>query len=158
MIVPRGFGRRVDAKLVRLVAERALERNGWELPATLDVVFVTDNDMREINATRRGLDEATDVLSFPALEVRPGQGIVQDFFVLPPEAPLHLGDVVISVERFESQADEAGHSRKRELAFLTVHGVLHILGFDHETDEERRTMRRREEEVLTELGIRRDGA
>ena len=158
VVVPRGFGRRVDSKLVRQVAERALEKNGWDQPATLDVVFVTDADMQEINATRRGIDEATDVLSFPIIELRPGQGITQDFFVLPPDTTLHLGDVVISVDRFETQADEAGHSRQRELAFLTVHGVLHILGFDHETDDERRHMRRREEEVLAELGLRRDAS
>jgi len=157
--VPRGFGRRVDSKLVKQVAERALLRNGWEQASSLDVLFVTDADMQEINATRRGIDEATDVLSFPMLELQPGHGMKEDFlFLLPPDATLHLGDVVISVERFESQADEAGHSRQRELAFLTVHGVLHILGFDHETDEERRTMRRREEEVLVELGLRRDGS
>jgi probable rRNA maturation factor len=100
----------------------------------------------------------TDVLSFPMFELQPGQGLTHDIFLLPPDATLHLGDVLISVDRFESQADEAGHSRQRELAFLTVHGVLHILGYDHETDEERRNMRRREEEVLSELGLRRDGA
>jgi probable rRNA maturation factor len=78
--------------------------------------------------------------------------------VLPPEEVTHLGDVVISFLRVESQADEAGHSRERELAFLTVHAVLHILGYDHDTDERRRQMRRREEEVLAELGLRRNGS
>ena len=158
VVVARGLTRRVDTKLVRQVVERAIQKNGWEQPATVDVVFVSDADMQEINATRRGVDEVTDVLAFPVLDLRPGQGLTQDFFVLPPDTTPHLGDVLISVDRFESQADEAGHSRQRELAFLTVHGVLHILGYDHETDEERRTMRRREEEVLSELGLRRDGA
>jgi probable rRNA maturation factor len=158
VVVARGYGRRVDAKLVRQVAEKALEKNGWTDPALLDIELVSDADIREINATRRGIDEVTDVLSFPVLELRPGEGLKEDFFLLPPDATTHLGDVVISVERFEQQADEAGHSRQRELAFLTVHGVLHILGFDHETDEERRTMRRHEEDVLSELGLRRDGS
>jgi len=158
VVVARGMTRRVDAKLVRQVAERALQKSGWDQTAMLDVHFVADVDMQEINATRRGVDEVTDVLAFPLFDLRPGQGLTSDFFLLPPDATLHLGDVVVSVDRFESQADEAGHSRQRELAFLTVHGVLHILGYDHETDEERRAMRRREEEVLVELGIRRDGA
>jgi probable rRNA maturation factor len=158
VVVARGMTRRVDAKLVRQVVERALQKNGWEEAASIDVLFVGDADMQEINATRRGIDEVTDVLAFPLLDLRPGQGLTQDFFLLPPDTMPHLGDVVISVDRFESQADEAGHSRQRELAFLTTHGVLHVLGYDHETDEERRNMRRREEDVLSELGLRRDGA
>jgi probable rRNA maturation factor len=155
--IPRGYARRISAKLVRQVVEKALEKEGWEQPATVDVLLVTDEEMQEINATRRGIDEATDVLSFPTLDLKPGEGITQDFFVLPPDAKQHLGDVVISVLRVESQAEEAGHSRERELAFLTVHGILHILGYDHDTDDRRRQMRRREEEILGELGLRRNG-
>jgi probable rRNA maturation factor len=156
--VPRGLGRRVNSKLIQDVAQLALQREGWSTPASLDVLIVNDEEMREINATRRGIDEATDVLSFPLLELRPEAGLAEDFFVLPPEAQVHLGDVVISYSRVESQADEAGHLRERELAFLTVHAVLHILGYDHDTEDKRRRMRRREEDVLIELGLRRNGA
>jgi probable rRNA maturation factor len=156
--VPRGMGRRVNSKLIDQVVQLALQREGWQTPASLDVLIVDDEEMQEINATRRGIDEATDVLSFPLLDLQPGEGITQDIFVLPPEEVAHLGDVVISFSRVESQADEAGHSRERELAFLTVHAVLHILGYDHDTDEHRRQMRRREEEVLGELGLRRNGS
>ena len=158
VVVPRGLGRRVNSKLIQQVVQLALRREGWEQPASLDVVIVNDEEMREINATRRGIDEATDVLSFPLLEVRPETGIAEDFFVLPPETQVHLGDVVISFSRVESQADEAGHSHERELAFLTVHAVLHILGYDHDTEDKRRRMRRREEDVLVELGLRRNGS
>jgi len=158
VVVPRGMARRVNSKLIQEVAQLALRREGWEEPASLDVVIVSDDEMREINVTRRGIDEATDVLSFPLLEVRPESGLAEDFFVLPPETRVHLGDVVISLTRVESQADEAGHSRERELAFLTVHAVLHILGYDHDTEDKRRRMRRREEDVLVELGLRRNGA
>lgn len=158
VVVPRGMGRRVNSKLIQQVAQLALQREGWDTPASLDVVIVSDEEMREINVTRRGVDEATDVLSFPMLEVRPEAGLAEDFFVLPPETQLHLGDIVISFSRVESQADEAGHSRERELAFLTVHAVLHILGYDHDTEDKRRRMRRREEDVLVELGLRRNGA
>ena len=156
--VPRGMSRRINTKLIDQVVQAALRREGWQTPASLDVHMVDDEEMQQINATRRGIDEATDVLSFPLLDLVPGQGVTQDFFVLPPEEVTHLGDVVISFLRVESQADEAGHSRERELAFLTVHAVLHILGYDHDTDERRRQMRRREEEVLAELGLRRNGS
>jgi len=156
--VPRGLARKIDGKLVRAVAESAIQRDGWQHPATLDVIFVTDDEIRDINARRRGIDEVTDVLSFPLVELQPEHEFAGDFFVLPPEATTHLGDVVISFSRVEAQAEEGGHSLQRELAFLTLHGVLHILGYDHEVDDERRRMRRREEEVLAEFGLRRNGA
>lgn len=157
VVVPRGLARRVDAKLVQQVAERALALDGWQQPATLDVLIVREDEMRQINASRCGVDAPTDVLSFPMVELRPGEGLTSDFFVLPPEATLHLGDVVVSIDSVESHAVEAGHSKQRELAYLTVHGVLHILGYDHDVLERRRRMRRREEEVLAELGLRRNG-
>jgi probable rRNA maturation factor len=154
--VPRGWARKISAKLVRSVVERALETEGWTKPSTLEVHMLRDGEIREVNATRRGIDEATDVLSFPMLEMKPGGVVAQDFFVLPPDSPVHLGEVLVSVDRVESQAKDAGHSTDRELAYLTVHGVLHILGYDHEIEAERRAMRKREEEVLVGLGLRRD--
>lgn len=157
VVIPRGAARRVNADLIRQVAERAVRRDGWSDAAAIDITLVDETQMREINGTRRGIDQATDVLSFPLLELRPGEGITHDFFVLPPDAVVHLGDVVIALDLVEKQAEEAGHSREREIAYLTVHGVLHILGYDHETLADRRRMRRREEEVLGELGLRRDG-
>lgn len=156
--VPRGLGRRVNSKLIDRVVRAAMAREGWQTPAVLEVHIVDDEEMREVNATRRGIDEPTDVLSFPLVESKPGQGVTEDFFVLPPDEVQHLGEILISFPRAETQADEAGHSRERELAFLTAHGVLHILGYDHENDEERRQMRRREEEVLGELGLSRNGS
>ncbi|MSQ23536.1 MAG: rRNA maturation RNase YbeY [Chloroflexi bacterium] len=156
--VPRGWARRVSAKLIQAVVDRALELEAWPGPATLDVVMVRDEEMREINATRRGIDEGTDVLSFPLVQVKPGGGVTEEFFVLPPDSAPHLGDVVISIDRVDAQAKEAGHSPQRELAYLTVHGVLHILGYDHENDQDRRQMRKREEEVLSALGLTRPEA
>jgi probable rRNA maturation factor len=153
--IPRGWARKISAKLVRSVVGRALETEGWDRSATLEVLMMTDSEMREVNATRRGVDEATDVLSFPLVEMEPGGKLKQDFFVLPPEIPVHLGDIILSVDRIEQQAKDAGHSTDRELAYLTVHGVLHILGYDHQIEVERRAMRRREEEVLASLGLRR---
>jgi probable rRNA maturation factor len=158
VVVPRGMGRRVNSRLIERAVRLALERDGWSRPASLDVLMVSEGEMLEINVTRRGVDEATDVLAFPLVELRPGGTVAEDFFVIPPEQEPHLGDVVISFERVESQAEAAGHSKDRELAFLTVHAVLHILGYDHDTESARRQMRRREEEVLGELGLRRDGS
>lgn len=156
VLVPRGWARRMNATLVQAVVERALRLEQWDRPAAIDVLMVRDDELREVNATRRGIDEPTDVLSFPLVELKPGVGLAHDFFVLPPEATLHLGDVVLSVDRVEAQAREAGHSPERELAYLTVHGVLHILGYDHDTEVDRRRMRKREEEVLGGLGLTRE--
>ncbi len=154
--VPRGWARKISAKLIRSVVECALETEGWVRGGTLEVHLLRDDEIREVNATRRGIDEATDVLSFPMLEMKPGAVIAQDFFILPPDSPIHLGEVLVSVDRVETQAVEAGHSTERELAYLTVHGVLHILGYDHEEESERLAMRKREEDVLATLGLRRD--
>lgn len=153
--VPRGWARKINAKLIRSVVERALETEGWKEPGTLEVLMLRDEEIREVNATRRGIDEGTDVLSFPMMQLKPGAEVTEEFFVLPPESRPHLGDVLLSVDRIEVQAKEAGHSTERELAYLTVHGVLHILGYDHEIERDRRAMRTREEDVLASLGLRR---
>jgi probable rRNA maturation factor len=100
-----------------------------------------------LNRAHRQIDRATDVLSFPLQPVESGD------FVLPPGAPLHLGDVVVSYPRAVAQADEYGHSVPRELAYLVAHGVLHILGYDHEDAADQRRMRQREEEVLQPRGF-----
>jgi probable rRNA maturation factor len=120
-----------------------------ELPGAdyiLSVHLVDDATIRELNAEHRAKDVATDVLSFPLHE--PG-------FVLPPGEPAHLGDVVVSYPRAVSQADEYGHSVQREMAYLVAHGVLHVLGYDHEEESERLRMRQKEEDALQPLGFTR---
>src|SRR5688572_12084575 len=111
----------------------------------LSITLVTDERIRELNHGHRGLDEVTDVLSFP-LQTEDAAS-----FVLPPSAPTHLGDVVLALGRAAEQAEEYGHPLERELAYLTVHGVLHLLGYDHEAEADREAMRAREEEVLVDL-------
>ncbi len=101
----------------------------------LSVALVDDDYIQELNRTYRHLDEPTDVLSFPMNE----EGL--------------LGDVVISLERAEKQATDYGHSFEREVAFLLVHGILHLFGYDHDNDEERAKMRDREEAILAGLGL-----
>jgi probable rRNA maturation factor len=108
--------------------------------------LVGDDTIRALNHEHRGLDAPTDVLSFP---------LTGTAFVLPPDQPANLGDVVVSYPRAVAQASEFGHSIEREMAYLVAHGVLHVLGYDHEAPDEQRVMRQREEEALEPLGFTR---
>ena len=111
--------------------------------------LVGDQTIRALNAEHRGKDVHTDVLSFPLHDPNGMR------FVLPPDQPAHLGDVVISYPRAFEQAREFGHSLDREIGYLVAHGVLHVLGYDHEQDADRRRMRQKEEEALKPLGFTR---
>jgi probable rRNA maturation factor len=111
--------------------------------------LVGDETIRTLNAEHRGIDAHTDVLSFP---LHDPDGM---HFVLPPSQPAHLGDVVVSHPTAAAQAQEFGHSVDREIGYLVAHGVLHVLGYDHEEDEDRRRMRQREEDALRPLGFTR---
>jgi probable rRNA maturation factor len=115
--------------------------------ATIALHLVSDETIRELNAAHRGKDVHTDVLSFPLQSA--------EDFVLPPDEPANLGDVVISYPRATEQAEEFGHTTDRELAYLVAHGVLHILGYDHEAEPDKVRMRQREEEALQPLGFTR---
>lgn len=131
--------------LVERVASRAVLAEGLDGRYELAVSLVADERIRELNREHRELDAVTDVLSFPLLDDDSAQ------FVLPSDHPTHIGDVVIAVGRMREQAAEYGHAVEREVAYLTVHGVLHLLGYDHEDDEDRVHMRAREEEILADL-------
>lgn len=108
------------------------------------IIFVDGNTIHEINKTYRNVDRVTDVISF-ALE---------DNKTIELDRRL-LGDIYICIERAHEQALEYGHSFLRELAFLTIHGLLHLLGYDHMTDEEEKIMFQKQEDILNEFGIRR---
>jgi probable rRNA maturation factor len=114
----------------------------------LTLTLVDDDEIREINRQHRNVDRPTDVLSFPLIDGK-------DDFALPPDVPRELGDVVVSYPRAVAQAEEYGHSVGRELAYLVVHGVLHILGHDHEEPGEQAIMRAREEAALAVVGLSR---
>jgi probable rRNA maturation factor len=111
----------------------------------ISLVFSDDDEVRDLNREYRGLDEPTDVLSFAQEEGDPAPSLIARGL------PRLLGDVVISVERAEAQAAEYGHSFRREVAYLAVHGLLHLLGYDHETVAERELMRQKEEAALIDL-------
>jgi probable rRNA maturation factor len=131
--------------LVRSIVQRELPTRKY----ALDLHLVSDATIRDLNAAHRATDAATDVLSFPLQDPRE--------FVLPPAEAhaIHLGDVVVSYPRAVQQAEEYGHSVEREVAYLVAHGVLHILGYDHEDADEQRIMRHKEEEALAPLGFTR---
>lgn len=128
------------------VAAAVLKSEGYGENAEVSIVFVDDTYIQSMNSHYRGIDSPTDVLSFSMLEgeVIPGQ-----------EEELILGDVVISLQTAQRQADEYGHSFQREVAYLTVHGILHLLGCDHQEAEGREEMRMKEEAVLKSLNITR---
>lgn len=113
-------------------------------PVELDVAVVGDREMRRLNLAHRGQDETTDVLAFALREGPEG-------FVAPPDGVLHLGQVVVSYPQAERQAREAGQAVAAEIRLLVVHGVLHLLGYDHENSAAEAAMRAREHEVLSEL-------
>ena len=140
---------------IRDVCESTLKSEECDFDAQISITLTDNETIREINKTNRGIDKATDVLSFPLLEfdadgVADGEYETDDGYVM-------LGDIVISMERAMEQAREYGHSFLREVAFLTAHSMLHLLGYDHVDDEEgERVMNEKQESVLTALGITRE--
>lgn len=151
--VRRKSGAKPDRRRIRAVCEAALRGEGVSGPVVLTVTLVDDEEIRQINQQHRGIDKATDVLSFPLLEA---DDEADQQFLLPPDVPRELGDVVVSYPRAVEQAEEYGHSVERELAYLIVHGVLHIMGHDHEKLDEQAVMREREEAALLVAGLTRD--
>ena len=145
--------------LLTRVITAALAAENVTIPCSVDVLLTTDEGIREINQEQRNIDQATDVLSFPMLELTPGtppDGTGED--EQDPETGLcPLGDMVISVDRAKAQAAEFGHSVERELAYLAVHSVLHLLGYDHlDEGPQKAQMRGREEAILEGIGVTRD--
>lgn len=134
---------------VRVAVAGALAHENVTGDVEVSVTFTDDSGIHELNRKFRGVDRATDVLSFPMY------AFTEDD--MPPEGePLTLGDIVISVDRARAQAKEYGHSLRREIAFLAVHSVLHLLGYDHETGkEDEREMFARQDEIMDEIGITR---
>ena len=144
--------------LITKVIRTALEAEGVTVPCEVDVLFTDDDGIHQINLEQRGVDAPTDVLSFPMFEWIPGEPPTEDTAELDPATGLlPLGDMVLNLDRARGQAEEFGHSVEREFAYLTVHSVLHLLGYDHMDDGPmQRQMRAREEAILGRLGITRD--
>ena len=135
--------------LIRHTILETLDYEGMENDAEVSVTFVDDEGIRELNKKFRNMDKPTDVLSFPLLDY---EGEREEPFF--DELCHNLGDIVISLERAMAQANEFGHSFEREVAFLTAHSMLHLLGYDHElSDEDDADMRKRQNDIMERLGL-----
>ena len=134
--------------LMRRAVLATLEYEGYENSCEVSITFTDNEGIRELNKKFRNIDSATDVLSFPLFDFEGGDEPPVD------ELENMLGDIVISLERAEAQAQEYGHSFEREAAFLCVHSMLHLLGYDHvNSEDEELEMRRRQTEIMERLGL-----
>ena len=144
------------ADLLRQVIPAALEAEGVAVPWEVDVLFTDDEGIHQINLEQREVDRPTDVLSFPMFDLRPGEHPAEED-ADPGTGLVPLGDMVISLERAQAQGQEYGHGTRREVAYLAVHSVLHLLGYDHMDEGPMKAqMRAREEAILEQLGITRE--
>ena len=142
--------------LIRKVIRTALAAEGVTAPCEVDVLLTDDENIHAINLDMRQVDRATDVLSFPEFDLHPGQ-LPGEEDADPGTGLIPLGDMVISMEHVAAQAKEYGHSQRRELAYLVVHSVLHLLGYDHlDEGPQKKQRRQREEAILAVLGITRE--
>lgn len=123
-----------------------------------EIIFVEGDEIRRLNREQRNIDDITDVLSFPTIDNIRGKKLKKREHIadIDEEGNLFLGSIVICTQRAEEQAAEYGHSYARELHYLAVHGVLHLLGYDHMTDEDKAEMRKLEEGVLSRLNLERN--
>ena len=141
--------------LVRRAVETTLDYEQYENPIEVSVTFTDNDGIRELNRKFRNIDRPTDVLSFPMFELTPGE-LPEDWseYRDPATHKVPLGDMAISLERAKAQAAEFGHSAEREVGYLTIHSVLHLLGYDH-VDEGpmKKQMRAREEAILAEVEL-----
>ena len=140
---------------IRKAVRTALAAEGVDFPCEVDVLVTGDAEIHALNREARQVDKSTDVLSFPAFDLRPGE-LPGPEDADPGTGLVPLGDMMISLEHAAAQAKEYGHSNRRELGYLVVHSVLHLLGYDHVDEGPMKAqMRAREEAILAELGITR---
>ncbi|WP_297634663.1 rRNA maturation RNase YbeY [uncultured Clostridium sp.] len=154
----------VDEKFIKEMEEVilfALKEEEVLKDCEISLVLVDNNEIKDINRETRGIDKITDVLSFPMLDYEKGK-VFKDIYknfefdeVYLDGEDLVLGDIVLCLERALEQSKEYNHSFERESFYLIVHSILHLLGYDHMEEEEKKIMRKREEEILEKLDIRR---
>ncbi|MDE6873819.1 MAG: rRNA maturation RNase YbeY [Lachnospiraceae bacterium] len=149
----------VCEEVIERVVNAVMDFEQCPYEAEVDVLLTDNAAIREINREQRGIDAPTDVLSFPAVEYQvPAdfEGLLERADCFHPETgELLLGDIVISLERVISQAEEYGHTRERELGFLVAHSMLHLFGYDHMEDGEREIMEQKQRMILEGIGLRR---
>ena len=133
---------------LRTVVEKALSAEQLSPSSEVSLLIAGERKVHELNRDYLDEDRPTDVLSFPMLTIDDESG-----FVPPPDGLVHLGEIIISLPQAMQQAQEHAHSTSREIAILTIHGVLHLLGYDHAEAEAERKMRQREKEILDILDV-----
>ena len=138
-------------KVITDVINEAMDYVKCPYEAIVEVTITDNEGIRQINREQRGIDSPTDVLSFPMFDSTEEMEEMQRLT----GGDVPLGDVVICMDKIREQAEEFGHSEERETVYLFTHSVLHLLGYDHEEDEDRKKMRAREEEIMESLGISR---
>ena len=147
-------------QLVNRVMEAVLDVEGCPYEASVNVLLTNDEEIREYNKEYRGIDRATDVLSFPNIEYAQPSDFSRveeceaDYFD-PDSGELLLGDIILSVDKVREQAESYGHSQLREFAFLITHSMLHLCGYDHMEETEAQTMEEKQKDILEKLGITR---
>lgn len=146
-------------EILTAIIDCALNEEKVNVDYEVSVVLIDNNEIRAINSEFRNIDKETDVLSFPMLEYPAGK-VYKDAYAdykfddsFFNEGRLVLGDIALSLEKASEQAEDYGHSFLREVSYLTVHSVLHLLGYDHMAEEEKTAMRKREEEILEKFNI-----
>lgn len=138
-------------EMLEKVCLKSLQYEEFNEDCEVSLSIVTNDEIHDINKQFRNIDSPTDVLSFPQLTFEEGEEADVN-----ENGEIVLGDIIISIDRAKEQAEEYGHSLKRELAFLSVHSMLHLMGYDHMVPEEEEDMFRRQKEILIEAGIPRE--
>ena len=150
-----GLGSFLLKRRLRHTVNAALGAEGVALRCEINILLTDDEGIRQVNRTMREIDRATDVLSFPMFDLAPGEHPGEED-ADPDTGLVPLGDMCISLQRARAQAQEYGHSFEREVCYLCVHSVLHLLGYDHlDEGEMKRQMRTREEEIMKQLKLER---
>ena len=141
-------------EIVKKVLEQCFkEEDMLDSKLYITITFTTPQNIKEINKKYRNIDKATDVLSFPMFEKDELETKIKNKDYVCEDV---LGDIIISIEKVQEQAEEYGHSFERELSYMIVHGFYHLMGYDHIKEEDKKVMRPKEEKVLNDLKIKRD--
>lgn len=138
-------------KMIEQCVNEVLKAHSIQEETEISVLFTDNEGIKEINKEMREIDKETDVLSFPQYEFEE-LGVIEKQEGYP---VILLGDIVLSLEKASEQAEEYGHSFEREVGYLCVHSMLHLLGYDHMNDEDKTIMRAKEEEILSKIGLTR---
>jgi len=142
-------------RLIKKALKTGLSVMGWDNKVDISVMFTDNEGIRVLNREHREIDRETDVLSFPLIEYDEKGEYIESSLDYSEKGNLCMGDIVLSLEKALAQAEEYGHSFERETGFLTVHSLLHLMGYDHMTEEEEKEMFTFQKEILDKMGLKR---